>query len=747
MQRPACGLCQRTGTACTVPTKRRAPSVRKPNDLNLTTDRVNKGLERLLLLLGANNESVEQPEHRQNRRSSSLLSDSTWDSSNRQLHVAQPKVPEQSTQQGTGHQSARRNSSGLEVTHIDVNTSPIARNGQIAYESPVSVSVLSPAPHISRQLSNSNRAERLHSSVSTAMSFDMAMHLIDLFFDKIQPWLPLLHKPSFRSRYADYLQRNESCLRLLPIDEALLLYGIFALAARHSPLPEFAAISPVERGDHFYAMARDCYNQARELSHTSMPYLQGCILLSFWHYTSDPSPQGWIVVGECVRLAYEIGLWDIDKEEEEASFMITEPNNSDDLSSIEKEEKRRAWWLVWELDTFGSTVCARPYAIDSRHMRVKLPISDDAWFSGASISSAEMITEPGQSWKSLQGSENQDVRAWFLVANYLMARALECARRRRGISEDELVVLENETSCFKLSLPAQYSLNQDSLAFDPESSARCNSIIGIHLMLVSTSFILSNISVNVREKYDSNSPNVDVAAAIRAKTREICRIVGLWPPDYISEAHPFLAFALLPVPFHRYRDSTEPAISSSSKALLSLVLARFNTWKISTYAFRGCSNYLCRERNLLTVSTGVAELIENPSELSSKDADLLRRFAALIPDWTKGVRSSSANDTTQLSDREEKHGRPSTPFSGITLMGGNLYEPHDVNFLADFSMHNPDNEGQQTTNLDHLNFMSMDFERPTVGHTGQTGRFLLSPRNNDELARLWSYLCRELTAV
>jgi hypothetical protein len=307
--------------------------------------------------------------------------------------------------------------------------------------------------------------------------------------------------------------------------------------------------------------------------------------------------------------------------------------------------------------------------------------------------------------------------------------------------------LENETSCFKLSLPAKYRLNQDSLALDPESSARCNSIIGIHLMLVSTSFILSSISVNVREQYGSNSPNVDVAAAIRAKTREICRIAGLWPPDYISEAHPFLAFTLLPVPFHRYRDSTEPAISSSSKALLSLVLARFNTWKISTYAFRGCSNYLCRERNLLTVSTGVAELIENPSELSSKDADLLRRFAALIPDWAKGVRSSSANDTTQLSDREGKHDRPSTPFSGITLMGGNLYEHHDVNFLADFSLHNPDNEGQQTTNLDHLNFMSMDFERPTVGHTGQTGRFLLSPRNNDELARLWSYLCGELTAV
>jgi hypothetical protein len=41
------------------------------------------------------------------------MSDSTWGSSDRQLDVAQPKVPEQSTQQGTGHQSTRRNSFGV----------------------------------------------------------------------------------------------------------------------------------------------------------------------------------------------------------------------------------------------------------------------------------------------------------------------------------------------------------------------------------------------------------------------------------------------------------------------------------------------------------------------------------------------------------------------------------------------------------------------------------------------------------
>lgn len=601
MQRPVCGLCQRTGIACNVPTKRRAPSVRKPrsNALNLVqSDRVNKGLERLLQLLDANHEGGEQPQDRQNRRSTSLLSDSTSDSSCRQLDAAQPKASEQSTQQRTYKQSTHGNSPSLEFPHQNVNNSPIPQNGQIAHESPVSMSGFSPELHLSSQPSRSKRAKRLHSPVSTAVSYDMAMHLIDLFFDKIQPWLPLLHKPSFRNRYADCLQRSESCLEGLPIDEILLLYGIFTLSARHSPLVEFAGVSPLERGARFFAPATDCYNQARDLSQPSMPYLQGCILLSFWDYTSDPSLQGWIRVGVCVRLAYELGLSDVD-EEEEAAFNITELNSSNGLTSIQKEEKRRAWWLVWDLDTFGSMVCSRPYATDSQRMRVKLPISDDAWFSGASMSSSEMITEPGQSWKSLQGSENQDVRAWFLVGNLIMARAQECAQRRRVISEDELLVLENETSCFRLSLPANFRLTQDNLAFDPESSTRCNWIIGIHLMLASTSLILSSIAVKVSERQSSDSRDVDLAAAFRAKTREVCRIVSLWPPDYISEAHPFLAFTLLPVPLRGNCDSIEPATFSTSKAVLTLILARFGeTWRIGTLAFRGCSSYPCKIKNV-----------------------------------------------------------------------------------------------------------------------------------------------------
>lgn len=135
-------------------------------------------------------------------------------------------------------------------------------------------------------------------------------------------------------------------------------------------------------------------------------------------------------------------------------------------------------------------------------------------------------------------------------------------------------------------------------------------------------------------------------------------------------------------------------------------------------------------------------MIENPRDSSSDDKGLLRRFAAFVPNWTKDVKSSSVNKSSQLSDKSENNDSPSTTISGVIPQDVNLYESQDPNLHVDFQMHNHDIEGQQTNDFDHLNFMSMDFEP-----AGQSGGFLLSPTDNDELASLWSYICGNLTDV
>jgi hypothetical protein len=54
---------------------------------------------------------------------------------------------------------------------------------------------------------------------------------------------------------------------------------------------------------------------------------------------------------------------------------------------VQREELRRAWWLVWELDAFGSTISNRAYAINYKIMLVLLPVSDKSCFEESPVAS------------------------------------------------------------------------------------------------------------------------------------------------------------------------------------------------------------------------------------------------------------------------------------------------------------------------------------------------------------------------
>lgn len=65
------------------------------------------------------------------------------------------------------------------------------------------------------------------------------------------------------------------------------------------------------------------------------------------------------MVGSCTRLAYEVGLHNTDAD---LAVLGTESNVLDVDENMKREEKRRAWWTIWEMDTFSSTTSLRPYA-------------------------------------------------------------------------------------------------------------------------------------------------------------------------------------------------------------------------------------------------------------------------------------------------------------------------------------------------------------------------------------------------
>jgi hypothetical protein len=429
--------------------------------------------------------------------------------------------------------------------------------------------------------------------------------LIDIYFCKIQAWLPLLHRPRFYEKYVDRPSDQKLIVDSLSVEERLLFKCIFALAARHSNSSAFAGLDRLERSHQYAEEARVLYEEARTaVDPPNLCYLQGCILLAFYWYASGPCAKGWILSGVCVRLAYDLDLSRVDEEDWDG----------DTEEWICREELRRAFWLVWELDTFGSTVSRRPYSIDRRRIAVLLPASDEAWFAGTPVSSSKLEADPSKAWKSLQNCENQDERAWFLIANFLMAILHDLTNRRDATSAEERLELENSFSCFKLSLPPAFNLETGIFYFDANTFPRSNWIISTHLMMAGCDAMLSHLSTVAMSPLSQHSSLARVSQ-LCSRVANISRIVTRWSPEFVSLAHPFIACTMLPthVPGDE-SDDIEPKFWSHHQEITKLILRRFSeVWRLGT------------------VLLDLATLLEKSQGMTAKDFEIARRFAIYFP--------------------------------------------------------------------------------------------------------------------
>lgn len=568
MRRPVCGLCLRTGNSCTFPSKRKKPVARKPQ-LKTQSRKISDSLSKLVHVLEAASRAGEDIDTQDGSETSttsgrrgipqSLLRDSLKD-----LLVEINSSDEPSTEPiEPAEDHGNENTSASDEEEFD-EEGPEADDPEVGDPNPID----------STDANTKLNTPPVVSGSGGEITSSLAVDLINLFFEKVQPWLPLLHRPRFQSQFENLLLVDGDVMTKFSVDEALLLYGMFAMSARFSNHPRFATIRARDRGHVFAERARKVYTQARSLRNPTLTYLQGCILLAFYFYTSGPTHQGWILIGVCVRLAYDLGLSEIDDED----WAPPSP-----VDAVEKEEMRRSWWLVWELDAFASTVSRNPFSIDRKRMAVNLPISDEAWFAEIEIQSSELVLVPGQSWRSLQGSSNQDERAWFLVANNFMATIHDRMQQRHDVTADEKLTLENEVCCFKLALPPSLRLDADTLTFTPQTFTRCNWVIGTHLMLMAASFMVSGITTTENDDRSVSSMGGGVGSPLRQRAIDLSRIISLWDSRYIAVAHPFFTCMMLP-PYAVDGDilRTQPLISSSHD-LAKLVLAHVaEKWKLGS---------------------------------------------------------------------------------------------------------------------------------------------------------------------
>ncbi|KIW79284.1 hypothetical protein Z517_05896 [Fonsecaea pedrosoi CBS 271.37] len=508
---------------------------------------------------------------------------------------------------------------GAEETHR-LNQTPISMAPPIGNGTVVEGSLGSDDVHGRRSFAAASEpAESVHTLASydkpDLFSIDIppaiAEHLLDLYFQKIQPALPLLHRPRFLASLPGAGQVEHQLYQNLDLESALLLNGIFALAARFSEKTDFWTCEPKMRGEPFAKKAQvlcDLGSRDEDEDHLTMKYLHGCILLTYYQLSSRPSFRAWVGVGLCCRLAYALCVHQVDRD--------SESSPPDAQISVEdwcdKEERRRAWWVIFQMDNFASVIGARPFSLDMKRSDVWLPVSDEAWFDLRPVGSAPISSKgPAAAWRSLLDTENKDAYAWYLVGNFLLRSAQE-EFEKRDRSLGNLKILQSAIHCFCLSLPPNLRMKSKNLDFAENSFRDKNWIIAMHFIIHSNNIIVNlglyaeglknqgSIMSDVSPLQDE-STSLEMSAGSPAQQcgkvlRDQISVVRMWTPDFIALASPFITAAIVgPAAAHSAdrslleSDVRDEALAALDGNLLDLVLRRFSEyWGIGQFCLGEC---------------------------------------------------------------------------------------------------------------------------------------------------------------
>ncbi|EJD53845.1 hypothetical protein AURDEDRAFT_110574 [Auricularia subglabra TFB-10046 SS5] len=192
---------------------------------------------------------------------------------------------------------------------------------------------------------------------------DLADKLIDAYFERFHFLLPVLDKISFLEDYNRLMDENASH------DEAgfmSVVFAVFACAARFVEDPRLTEGVSAEEGGVgmiYYERAMILYYIGNTQGNTQLAQVQAFVLLASFLCSVNCLPQAWLLVGQAVRTAQDLGLHRSPRQLR--------------LKLVKKELRRKVWWSVYVLDRMLAVALGRPLGIEDVDCDVELPLAID----------------------------------------------------------------------------------------------------------------------------------------------------------------------------------------------------------------------------------------------------------------------------------------------------------------------------------------------------------------------------------
>ncbi|KAI1788744.1 fungal-specific transcription factor domain-containing protein [Ganoderma leucocontextum] len=171
---------------------------------------------------------------------------------------------------------------------------------------------------------------------------DLADKLVDAYFARFHFLMPVLDKSDFMRRYR-YLMDNPTDAHFIRSHAPFvaLVCSVFAVASRFVEDPRLTTPDNLDEG----GMGMVYHERAASMQ---VEYVQCFVLISF--LCSVNCQQAWLLVGQAVRAAQDIGL-----HHSQRRLLI---------STMENEIRRKIWWGGYTLDGMLALALGRPLAIE-----------------------------------------------------------------------------------------------------------------------------------------------------------------------------------------------------------------------------------------------------------------------------------------------------------------------------------------------------------------------------------------------
>ncbi|THC99299.1 hypothetical protein EYZ11_001205 [Aspergillus tanneri] len=199
--------------------------------------------------------------------------------------------------------------------------------------------------------------------------YDLLYALVDLYFEHINTWCPILHR---RTTLDIFFGPS-------PLDEAdrIVLYAIVAITLRYS---NDSRLTEPNRSRYHDSSKRKVLLYG--LENSSVKALQALVILALDLVGSSNGPPGWKLLALITRSVVQLGL-----AAESKSSLIAPVYPSiytlravilpESDSWIEDEGRRRLFWMVYLLDRYSTIATAFDFALNDKDIDRKLPCKEE----------------------------------------------------------------------------------------------------------------------------------------------------------------------------------------------------------------------------------------------------------------------------------------------------------------------------------------------------------------------------------